>query len=272
LSRSYSATGAAPAGGGYSFWEDKQPPQRPPASGSGYEFNFNDKPTSFWGQLPPKAPTYAPNPQTFFAATNPFLNNQRSDLQGDYGLGMSYLGLQQAGTASDLAQLEPMRQNAIALLGLDREQIGLGREGLGIDTGEAHRQAGTQIRGINQDFTSRGAWFAPEKGAQVGDTYASLNDQLARIDLKKRGLDIDEKGVGLREQGTNLDFDSQRSALERQAQKYGLDARELQMRLERGIRDLNLQDVMSVLDLFGQSEAQGQALADKIVEWAVGGK
>jgi hypothetical protein len=241
------------------------------------QFSFAQPATpSFWGEIDkpnPGSPAnpYGPNPQTFFAGINPFLARERGYLQDDYGLGMGYLGLQRSGTAAELAQLGPLRENAIALLGLDRERIGLGREGLNVDTGEAHRQAGTQVRGINSEYTAQGGWFAPEKGAKVEDTYANLRDTLARIDLERRGLDVDEKGVGLREQGTNLDFEAQRSALERQAQKYGLDAKELQMRLQRGLHQLNLQDKLSVMDLFGQSAPEAQALAERLIKMFAGG-
>lgn len=224
-----------------------------------------------WSPPPPPQPAYAPNPATFFGAFNPFIANQRSDLYGDYRLGRDSLGLSRADNAARIAELGPLRENALALLGLDRERIGLSREGLTVDEGEAHRNTATQVRGINSEYTSRGGWFAPEKGAKVEDSYASLRDTLSRIDLARRGLDVDERGVGLREEGVNLDFDSRRAELERAAAKYGLDARELEMRLSRGLRDLNLQDVLSVFDLFGQSDPQAQALAEQIIGMIAGG-
>jgi hypothetical protein len=190
---------------------------------------------------------------------------QSGDLYADHNLANQGYNLQSSFLGAN-------EQNALGLLGLDRQQLGLdrnrlglSRQGLDVDAAEAHRRAGTAIRGINQDFTARGAWFAPEKGAQVGDTYAARDADLNRIDLSRQGIGLDEQGiglkeqgVGLREQGVGLDFD-QRAA------QIGLDRQQATMLLDRRLRDLSIDQSIKGQQLI-DGIAQGGKLT-AVYEW-----
>lgn len=193
----------------------------------------------------------------FYAMMNASIENQRAGLNQDYGFDLAYLGLSQSALGAnkdlDLAGVGLDRER----LGLNRERLGITRQGTNVDEGEVRRGADAKIRGINQDFTARGSWFAPEKGGQVGDTYAQRDADLERINLRRQGLDVDEKGIGIDERGIGLREQGILNNFNQNMAKYGLDKQQLNAHLKQKLEQIGIGNMDLPLDQMLKGIEQG---------------
>jgi len=211
----------------------------------------------------------------------------RNAINSQAGFDRERLGLQRAGLGIDQSRLANQGQfigrregladrglaNTLAGYGIDRERIGLNR-------GEANRQADVSRRGIDQDFTARGAWFAPEHGAQMQDVQSELDFTQANLGLDERQVGLGEEDARLGREGAQIGFDEARSDLGAQqqnlalqAQQLGLSERELAANVQQALDEAGLSEAINAYDLFMpqfQGDTQAAQTLDQVRQFVMG--
>ena len=106
---------------------------------------------------------------------------------------------------------------ALALQGQLRNQDDtrqdLAFDGTKLDESDLRSQFARSQRQLDDEYTARGAWMAPERSLSHTDLRTGFDNNLGRIDLSRKGINVNRDEIGTRRGQDQLDYDKQLAAL-----------------------------------------------------------
>lgn len=193
---------------------------------------------------------------------NALLPFQQTQYQNDQGNLRTNTALDLRGLDVDRAELGINRgsnQRDAAyydkLLALMPQYRGLSKSELDNTIAQAQAKAQTEQRGINSDYTSRGAFLAPFRRMDISDSEKArlAAEQSANIGYQRDQLGLTEKELGLGRSRSGVDDENQK--LDLAAQRIGISADKLRANLDQGLSQLGYSNFINVNDLLSKIDS-----------------